>query len=215
MTTGCTTKFKFVQPVVTYRNKSYYQSWNCCTNGTTNHMVAQSVARPVPRLGIAWSCAIDGTTLHDWSHDNMRHICDLLRFITADPEFWTWPPALLRPNLLVRSPTTSKIKRMICQCFNCDSSYLWSYGFRNMVASPVWLGLYEIPGLAKKQTANTLHNNKPSVYIKMSNKNIKRYTAHTIVSWPNFKQRIIVHTSDLVMTIRQIVYSLNHHEGNG
>ena len=32
---------------------------------------------------------------------------------------------------------------------------------------------------------------------------IKRHTAHTIVSWPNPKQWIIVHTSDLMMIIRQ------------
>ena len=34
-------------------------------------------------------------------------------------------------------------------------------------------------------------------------KNIKRHTTHTIVSWPNPKQWIIVHTSDLMMIIRQ------------
>ena len=34
-------------------------------------------------------------------------------------------------------------------------------------------------------------------------KNIKRHTAHTIVLWPNPKQWIIVHTSDLMMIIRQ------------
>ena len=32
-------------------------------------------------------------------------------------------------------------------------------------------------------------------------KNIKRHTAHTIVSWPNPNQWIIVHTSDLMMFI--------------
>ena len=34
-------------------------------------------------------------------------------------------------------------------------------------------------------------------------KNIKRHTAHTIVSWPNPKQWIIVHNSNLMMIIRQ------------
>ena len=37
----------------------------------------------------------------------------------------------------------------------------------------------------------------------LENKNIKRHTAHTIVSWPNPKQWIIVHTSDLMMITRQ------------
>ena len=36
-----------------------------------------------------------------------------------------------------------------------------------------------------------------------SNKNIEKHTAHTIVSWPNPKQWVIVHTSDLMMIIRQ------------
>ena len=48
-----------------------------------------------------------------------------------------------------------------------------------------------------------------------SNKNIERHTAHTIVSWPNPKQWVIVHTSDLMMIIRQSIYSLNHYKGDG
>ena len=39
--------------------------------------------------------------------------------------------------------------------------------------------------------------------ISQLHKNIKRRTAHTIVSWPNPKQWITVHTSDLMMIIRQ------------
>ena len=35
------------------------------------------------------------------------------------------------------------------------------------------------------------------------NKNIERHTADTIVSWPNPNQWIIIHTSDLMMIIRQ------------
>ena len=34
-------------------------------------------------------------------------------------------------------------------------------------------------------------------------KNIKRHTAHTIISWPHPKRWIVVHTSDLMMIIRQ------------
>ena len=41
-------------------------------------------------------------------------------------------------------------------------------------------------------------------------KNIERHTAHTIVSWPSPKQWIIVHTSDLMMIIRQLkVYTFS------
>ena len=41
-----------------------------------------------------------------------------------------------------------------------------------------------------------------------TNKNIERHTAHTIVSWPNPKQGVIVHTSDM-MIIRQRIYVLS------
>ena len=40
-------------------------------------------------------------------------------------------------------------------------------------------------------------------------KNIERHTAHTIVSWPSPKQWVIVHTSDLMMIIRQSIYILS------
>ena len=39
--------------------------------------------------------------------------------------------------------------------------------------------------------------------------NIERHTALTIVSWPNPKQWIMVHTSDLMMISRQIIYILS------
>ena len=41
-----------------------------------------------------------------------------------------------------------------------------------------------------------------------------RHTAHTIVSWPSPKQWVIIHTSDLLMIIRQSIYHLNHHKGD-
>ena len=43
----------------------------------------------------------------------------------------------------------------------------------------------------------------------MINKNIERHTADTIVSWPNPKQWVIVHTSDLMMLIRQSIYIIS------
>ena len=42
-----------------------------------------------------------------------------------------------------------------------------------------------------------------------SYKNIERYTADTIVSWPNPKQWVLVHTSDLMMIIRQSMYIIS------
>ena len=40
-------------------------------------------------------------------------------------------------------------------------------------------------------------------------KHIERHTTYTIVSWPNPKQWVIVHTSDLMMIIRQSIYILS------
>ena len=46
-------------------------------------------------------------------------------------------------------------------------------------------------------------------YMDLFYKNIERHTADTIVSWPNPKQWAIVHTSDLMMIIRQSIYILS------
>ena len=40
-------------------------------------------------------------------------------------------------------------------------------------------------------------------------KNIERHTVHTIGSWPNPKQWVIVHASDLIMIIRQSIYIIS------
>ena len=48
-----------------------------------------------------------------------------------------------------------------------------------------------------------------SHFFKWSNKNIERHTAHTVVSWPNSKEWLIIHTSDLMMIIRQSIYILS------
>ena len=47
------------------------------------------------------------------------------------------------------------------------------------------------------------------VWTHLLYKNTKRHTAHTIVSWPNPKQWVKVHTSDLMMIIRQSIYILS------
>ena len=46
---------------------------------------------------------------------------------------------------------------------------------------------------------------------KCINKNIEIHTAHTIVWWPNPKQWIIVHTSDLMVLIRQSAYFVSYY----
>ena len=40
-------------------------------------------------------------------------------------------------------------------------------------------------------------------------KNTERHTAHIIISWPNPKQWVTVHTSSLMMIIRQSIYILS------
>ena len=47
------------------------------------------------------------------------------------------------------------------------------------------------------------------LHLKNKNKNAERHTAHTVVWWPNPKQWVIVHTSDLMMIIRQSIYILS------
>ena len=44
---------------------------------------------------------------------------------------------------------------------------------------------------------------------KRAYKNTERHTAHTIVSWPNPREWVIVHTYDLMMMIRQSIYILS------
>ena len=40
------------------------------------------------------------------------------------------------------------------------------------------------------------------IHLCVNHKNIVRHTAHTIVSWPNPKQWLMIHTSGLMMIIR-------------
>ena len=49
-------------------------------------------------------------------------------------------------------------------------------------------------------------DNTASVSIWWRHKNIERHTAHTIVSWLNLNKWVTVHTSDLMMIIRQSIY---------
>ena len=60
-----------------------------------------------------------------------------------------------------------------------------------------------IPCLTNMTKASFFQHYHIRSVTKWLKKNIKRHTANTIVSWPNPKQWIIVHTSDLMMIIRQ------------
>ena len=50
---------------------------------------------------------------------------------------------------------------------------------------------------------------KVSSYSELDHKNIERHTGHIIVSWPNPKQWVIVHTSDLMVITKQSIYILS------
>ena len=50
---------------------------------------------------------------------------------------------------------------------------------------------------------------KASTLVGLTYKNIESHKAHTIVSWPNPKQWVIVHTFDLIMIIRQSMFILS------
>ena len=132
-------QYEVVQPFVTDRNRSYYQPWICSTSGTTNRMVGQSVASPVARLVSPWlmvrPCTTGRTSWKtclrplailnraSWvlnSHDH-RPCCD--QICAYDH------PRLLR-----------SIARFVGDLSAIHLIFL-SYISRNMVASPVWLGL--------------------------------------------------------------------------
>ena len=55
-------------------------------------------------------------------------------------------------------------------------------------------------------TCESLQLTLPITILEYCNKNTERHTAHTIVSWPNPKQWVIVHTSYLMMIKRYSIY---------
>ena len=63
--------------------------------------------------------------------------------------------------------------------------------------------------LAQSSLSLLLHpGGRSSAIVKLDGFHIY-VTADTIVSWPNHKQWVIVHTSDLMMIIRQSIYILS------
>ena len=81
----------------------------------------------------------------------------------------------------------------------------------------LWLGLDDVVLFATILTSTTVSIALTCKYSIISDidKNIERHTTHIIVSWPNPKQWMIVHTFDWMMIIRQSIYSFNHYKGNG
>ena len=97
----------------------------------------------------------------------------------------------------------------IC-CINID--YLWSHLDLRVYFVPLLLQKVCHAGNIIKEMHRRVMNRVPVTnrdQFRLNHKNIERHTADTIVSWPYPKQWVIVHTSDLMMIIRQINYSLS------
>ena len=79
--------------------------------------------------------------------------------------------------------------------------------------SRIPMTIFQIPMTIPSHWKNILPNDffltRGNLVRISGHKNIERHTAHTIVSWPNRKQWAIVHTSDLMMIIRQSIYILS------
>ena len=78
-------------------------------------------------------------------------------------------------------------------------------------SSMAWVGLdavlfvLHLHMITCYEVSNVIFRNKVSIDFIL--KNIERHTAYTIVSWPNPKQWVIVHTSDLIMIINKAYIS--------
>ena len=72
-----------------------------------------------------------------------------------------------------------------------------------------WSGIFSFHLVKSSQPF--VRGNQQCLYdhFNKDKKNIERHTADTIVSWPYPKQWVIVHTSDLMMVIRQSINILS------
>ena len=127
-----------------------------------------------------------------------------------------WPS-----DTIWRYTSGSTLARVMAWCLVASSHYLnqcWLF-----IKDDLWHSHYIIRNTFKKLLINFQTSAFMKMYLKMSSaecwpfcscfnwslwhhKNIERHTAHTIVSWPNPKQWVIVHTSNLMVIIRQSIY---------
>ena len=105
-------------------------------------------------------------------------------------------PALIAPTLI-----KPRVGTCIQRCFVCSYNTLHMKIFHSFKLAKATLK-------SDFSFARILHVNQWWLRSGQCNKNTKSHTAHTIVSWPNPKQWVIVHTSDL-MIIRQSIYILS------
>ena len=136
-------------------------SWRTATDGTINRSLPPATDRTSNR-GILWPSVRSIVAPEDRWYDQSwgatidrminRSIAQpIVRSIVATwPWTWTWPSTLLRLILHLQSPTTSATSRTTyaTSCtlfirFAHDSNIVQSQVGRNLVLSPVWLGLYD------------------------------------------------------------------------
>ena len=104
---------------------------------------------------------------------------------------------------------------MFCRFYIYSASHEYFCEIREIINS--WLNTSKYLRIHDMPTSKwkTIHNFGMDQFeqqhnLDKKNKNIERQTAGTIVSWPNHKQWVKVHTSDLMMMmIRQSIYIIS------
>ena len=86
------------------------------------------------------------------------------------------------------------------------------FGFRNKCSTHMVLGILMDKLIKSSENGDYMiceFHDFSKAYDTVDHKNIERHTTHTIVSLPNPKQWVKIHTSDLMMKIRQSKYILS------
>ena len=86
--------------------------------------------------------------------------------------------------------------------------YIWRQRWIGSQGFPITLSDQVTSNGQQHIAALQVSTHRGEVTYMIDHKNISRHTGHTIVSWPNPKQWMILHTSDLTM-IRQSIYILS------
>ena len=100
------------------------------------------------------------------------------------------------------------IPRYLCGSASCNCVFPYgiTFGFKLWMHKKTFAWWFNI---RKSQNIGDATATGSKLGQTTLNTNIERHTAHTIVSWPNPKQWVIVHISDLMMMIRQSIYILS------
>ena len=146
-------------------------------------------------LNINMSCPSDADDLKDVM--DMHGLHDLVQEPTC---FKGKTPSLI--DLVLTC------KRVVSTTINFDTGLS---DFHNMVffETKIHVALSQENVITYRSYKKVYDENFKHVENAPYHKNIERHTADTIVSCPNPKQWVIVHTSDLMMIIRQSIYIIS------